>query len=106
MKKILFLIVLLSLCGCGSNGLSYLLSGLAIEDVLDTEGIDGINCWDLNENYECDVEEDIDNNDECNVLDCRGPVGLQGPMGNWGETGGNGPVGPAGPIGPIGPTGP
>ena len=35
----------------------------------------GINCWDLNENRECDTDtEDIDNSGDCNVLDCRSPA--------------------------------
>ena len=31
-----------------------------------------IHCWDLNENYTCDIEtEDINNDGKCNALDCQ-----------------------------------
>lgn len=49
-------------------------------------GIDGINCWDLNENGICDPDEDK-NDDGCGTEDCQGPPGPQGLKGDKGDTG-------------------
>ena len=71
-------------------------------------GSDGISCWDLNQDHQCndldgaEGDEDTNNDAVCNVLDCKGPQGecviaglpgLQGPMGAQGEVGPRGPAG-------------
>ena len=70
-----------------------------------TDGTDGTNCWDLDENGDCDLlTEDINNDGVCNVTDCQpvgGVNGTQGPPGPQGEEGPQGPQGPQGPPGPI-----
>jgi len=49
-----------------------------------SDGIDGINCWDLNGNGECDlVSEDTDTDEDCDVFDCQGPEGPPGPTGGF-----------------------
>jgi len=57
------------------------------------DGMNGISCWDLNENMQCDLEtEDINESGGCNVEDCQGPQGEQGPatcpslIGGFGKT--------------------
>jgi len=90
-------------------------------------GRDGLACWDLNGNGRCDAEEDINRDEACDALDCRGATGDAGPTGRQGEPGlacwdlnGNGTCdreedvsrdsvcdtrdckGPAGPDGPAG----
>ncbi len=95
------------------------------------DGLDGISCWDLDSSGTCEVAtEDLNEDNECTPLDCKGekgdqgeqgevgpegpqgPQGEQGPQGAQGETGPQGPqglqgeIGPQGPVGPIGPAGP
>jgi hypothetical protein len=56
-----------------------------------SDGTDGYHCWDLNQNYACDLgTEDINLDGVCNVTDCTGP---QGPAGSQGDTGEQGPAG-------------
>jgi hypothetical protein len=76
-------------------------------------GMDGLNCWDLNNNGACDLAtEDSSGDGECNALDCQGaegapgPEGPEGPQGPQGETGPQGPAGADGAPGPEGPPGP
>jgi hypothetical protein len=39
-------------------------------------GTDGLNCWDLNADGDCDLpDEDINGDEECDVSDCQGPPG-------------------------------
>ena len=53
-------------------------------------GLDGINCWDLNQNGVCDLPtEDINLDGNCTAVDCTGSAG---------------PAGPAGPVLPVAPT--
>jgi hypothetical protein len=41
-------------------------------------GTDGLHCWDLNENYSCDLEtEDKNKDDICDVSDCHGLGAIQ-----------------------------
>ena len=48
------------------------------------DGIDGINCWDLNGNGECDLaSEDINTDNVCDAFDCQGPEGPPGPTGGF-----------------------
>ncbi len=59
-------------------------------------GADGIHCWDLNGNGECDVAtEDSSGDGDCSAEDCVGP---QGETGQLGETGPQGETGPPGPV--------
>lgn len=53
-------------------------------------------CWDTNTDSICDDDEDIDDDGECTVLDCRGPAGPTGPTGPMGSAGTQGPTGPQG----------
>ena len=42
------------------------------------QGLAGLDCWDLNGDQECDYEtEDINNDGECDALDCQGGPGVQ-----------------------------
>jgi collagen triple helix repeat protein len=71
-----------------------------------TAGADGISCWDLNQNRECDAAtEDTNKDGKCDVNDCLGVAGPTGPSGPAGEPGPTGPQGPQGPAGPMGATG-
>ncbi len=84
-------------------------------------GKTGHHCWDLNHNRKCDLAtEDINNDNECTVLDCKGEDGIQGidgadgiqgqdgaqgsdgQPGMDGSDGIDGSQGPPGPIVPIG----
>lgn len=49
------------------------------------DGEDGLNCWDLNGNFECDDDEDINDDDVCDALDCRGEDGQNGQDGQDGQ---------------------
>jgi len=70
-------------------------------------GEDGLNCWDLNANQQCDPEtEDLNDDSVCDALDCQGEPGPIGPQGAQGEPGDQGPQGEQGPDGPVGPQGP
>jgi len=88
--------------GCGV-GPGYLLSGLVIEDFLDQRSRpdDGIDCFDLNANAECDEDEDVNGDGVCDALDCRGTDGTDG---NAGESGAQGVPGIPGPQGEPGET--
>lgn len=77
-----------------------------------TDVSDGIHCWDLDENNQCDlVTEDINTDGFCDVLDCEGPQGLpgvdgsDGAPGTPGQDGDDGADGVTGPQGPPGPSG-
>jgi len=49
------------------------------------QGEPGLDCWDLNGNYECNLETEDKNEDgECNALDCQGPKGDKGDTGGVG----------------------
>jgi len=70
----------------------------------------GLNCWDVNENGQCDmdpegVNEDVDGNERCDVFDCRGNDGAPGPKGDRGDPGANGADGAKGDKGDRGDTG-
>lgn len=68
-----------------------------------TPGMAGLACWDLNENGNCDIAtEDLNVDNVCDIDDC---VGEQGPEGPAGPAGAQGPQGPAGAQGPQGPQG-
>ena len=48
-------------------------------DIYGEDGVDGINCWDLNENGEADLpDEDVNNDQFVDVLDCQGQDGNDG----------------------------
>ena len=47
-------------------------------------GADGQACWDLNGNGTCQPNEDVNQDDACNVQDCRGEIGPQGASGQPG----------------------
>lgn len=65
-------------------------------------GTDGINCWDLNENGNCDLpDEDINDDGVCNVTDCQPISGVNGTQGPPGQDGQDGEQGPPGPIVPL-----
>jgi hypothetical protein len=56
-----------------------------VEDIIEKmkittlKGADGVHCWDLNSNTECDTEiEDVNCDGKCDVLDCRGRDGEDG----------------------------
>jgi hypothetical protein len=87
------------LLGCG-NGLPWLGGGLIIENLLDPdEGAeDGLACYDLNANGECDDDEDTNGDSYCDALDCRGATGMDGTDG-VGVDGIDGIPGPQGPPG-------
>ena len=42
------------------------------------DGADGLHCWDLDADGECDLEEDINGDEECDALDCQGEPGYGG----------------------------
>lgn len=72
--------------------------GLDVQGPDGPPGDDGLQCWDLNGNYENDPNEDVDGNGVYNVIDCKG---LQGPPGSKGANGTTpGPPGPQGATGP------
>jgi hypothetical protein len=49
-----------------------------------SDGIDGIHCWDLNGNRECDpATEDMNADGGCDTADCQGPEGPSGPAGGF-----------------------
>ncbi|MGB2985411.1 MAG: hypothetical protein WBE26_05960 [Phycisphaerae bacterium] len=118
---------LLLKCGCGSNdflGLEdyqrdLLFGGLAVallaqqaggttgDEVpgapLDgRDGIDGVNCWDLNANGEGDPGEDVNGDGVFDALDCQGPVGPAGQDGADGQDGAPGSAGADGQNGADG----
>lgn len=94
---------------CG-QGPGYLGLGLAIEDFLDPDegvgedGQNGLACYDLNANGECDEEEDVNGDGFCDAVDCRGSDGNNGVDGDDGTDGSDGSEGKPGPKGPPGPT--
>jgi hypothetical protein len=48
------------------------------------DGEDGINCWDLDSDGECDLaSEDTNGDSMCDALDCQGPEGPPGPTGGF-----------------------
>jgi hypothetical protein len=71
-------------------------------------GPTGDHCWDLNMNGACDINsdaatnEDINHDDRCDVLDCRGVKGDNGGPGTNGADGAPGAKGDKGDIGPQG----
>jgi hypothetical protein len=48
-------------------------------------GEDGLHCWDLNGNGDCDPAEDINTDGLCDALDCQGAEGPEGQEGPPGE---------------------
>lgn len=50
-------------------------------------GLDGVNCWDLNHDGECNRNEDRNGDKRCNSLDCRGSKGDKGDKGDPGKDG-------------------
>ncbi len=90
-----------SICGCVEYLNNY---GLTNESWIEitSPGIDGINCWDLNENGILDPTEDIVNDGVGNSLDCQGLAGPIGPQGPPGVDGVDGAVGAQGPPGASG----
>lgn len=64
--------------------------------------IDGINCWDLNQNGRNDSNEDINGDGIFNVLDCRGLDGADGEQGENGSDGADGNDGEQGEQGEQG----
>src|SRR5688572_14381028 len=58
---------------------------------------DGLRCWDQNSDGDCSSGEDLDGSGDCDVDDCLGARGPEGPAGA------QGPIGPEGPQGPAGP---
>lgn len=65
----------------------------------------GAMCWDTDGDGACSGGEDVDRSTKCDVGDCRGPQGLQGPAGVAGVEGPVGTTGPQGAVGPAGPEG-
>lgn len=71
------------------------------------DGVNGINCWDLNADGIADVDtEDTNGDGSVDIHDCRGGDGTQGVAGAPGADGIAGLLGPMGPMGPQGPDGP
>lgn len=77
------LAMLCAIFGCGGPG--WLGTGLIIESILDpdestdsVDGQDGLDCYDLNANGECDEEEDVDGDGDCDAYDCQGVDGVDG----------------------------
>jgi len=69
-------------------------------------GLDGLHCWDLNQNGTPDLPaEDTNGDGVVDVLDCQGAVGAPGPAGPQGVPGTVGPQGLQGDPGPQGPPG-
>lgn len=60
------------------------------------DGVDGLNCWDLNGNGVGDPEEDINGDGDYDALDCQGAQGATGPAGADGQDGPAGADGQAG----------
>ena len=81
-------------------------SGAWLGESAGLEGADGIHCWDLNGNGECDTgAEDTDTSGGCDVDDCKGPKGDTGDTGPKGDTGEKGDTGDTGLKGDTGDTG-
>ena len=102
--SIFVMVVVMGLFGCGS-GLPWTIGGLIVEDALDKgpiDGDDGLDCWDLNANGNCDEEDDATGDGFCDALDCRGADGGQGPAGDPGLPGVQGDPGPPGSMGDPG----
>ena len=102
--------------GC-SSGLQHLLAGLAIEDALDADSVDGedgaaghsgLSCWDLDGDGLFSDDEDVDQDGVATAADCRGLPGEPGRDGRDGRDGQDGEdgVGLPGPPGAVGPAGP
>ena len=97
--------LIVTLLGCGA-GPGYLLSGLVADSIIDAwrpedEAEDGLDCYDLNANGECDEEEDWTGPEGepdavCDVYDCRGSDGDDGADGEAGVPGPTGPHGEPG----------
>ena len=66
------------------------------------DGVDGLNCWDLNGNGAADDDEDINGDGVVDVVDCQAAPGQDGTAGPAGAPGPEGPQGPAGPAGADG----
>jgi len=67
------------------------------------QGAHGVNCWDLNQNSQCDLgTEDVNHDGTCSVLDCKGAQGAQGSKGDIGAQGPQGLTGTQGPKGDPG----
>lgn len=71
-------------------------------------GDDATSCWDLNDNQQCDVTEDMNSDTVCDAQDCQGAPGAQGPAGTDGVVGSGFATGyggePSNPLAFIGPT--
>ncbi len=87
------------------------------ETIVLLNNVPALHCWDQNENFEADEQEDINEDGVWNTLDCifrgeqgpsgqEGPQGINGPPGFAGDQGPPGPSGVNGPMGPAGPAGP
>ena len=101
LKHLLFLAPLL-LCGCGLEPTAAV---VAAHIALHEDAVNGINCWDLNQNGVADDDEDTNGDGEVNVLDCRGADGRTGAPGADGGTGAQGERGDTGPQGETGDAG-
>ena len=89
----LFTLTLTTAPACTAQAQTYVLQGLP--------------CWDLDGDGDCDTgSEDIDGDLDCDVFDCRGPEGPEGPEGDTGPEGQEGPQGVQGVQGDTGPEGP
>ena len=87
----------------GEQGLQGTQGEVGPQGVAGADGTDGISCWDLDINGECNLQtEDVNLDGECTPLDCHGPEGPQGEQGLQGEVGPAGPQGEQGPPGPQG----
>lgn len=71
-----------------------------------SDGEDGVSCWDLDGDHQCDSAEDFDQSGACDAADCLGEQGPAGPAGAPGATGPQGPQGEVGATGATGATGP
>ena len=93
---------LVALCGCGA-GPGWLGTGLLVEAILDPSEApeQGLDCYDLNANGECDGLEDWNGPDgeadgTCDAYDCQGMDGQDGIDGSDGADGDRGIPGPQG----------
>lgn len=59
------------------------------EEVTQTEYVcNGLSCWDLDANGVCDIDtEDINGDEKCDAIDCKGDTGVQGEKGDKGDKG-------------------
>lgn len=109
MIGLLVMLWAIMLCRCGIDPLLPTINAAVnLAQGLPADGLDGINCWDLNGDGYDDDEEDVNGDGLWDVYDCQGgigPQGIQGAEGDRGDTGDRGSEGSSGVPGADGAAG-